>query len=127
MIFYQNTKRIKIDEFEEITGKGILAFAENKTIKIGSASYIESPDSDTSEIEKTALHIKIGDVYFGRFNFQNQYRDGLATLFLDLSKNYKLKVLSGDNDGERANLETILPKRTELIFNQKPEEKAGIH
>ena len=34
-----------------------------------------------------------------------------------------LKVLSGDNDGERANLEAILPKDTEFIFNQKPEQK----
>ncbi|KAF2334875.1 heavy metal translocating P-type ATPase [Flavobacterium daemonense] len=121
--FLPETKRIKIDEFEEITGKGILAFAEKKRIKIGSAAYVESPDLDTSEIEKTALHVRINDVYFGRFNFQNQYRDGLATLFLDLSKNYTLKVLSGDNDGERENLEKIVPEGTELIFNQKPEQK----
>ncbi|TDP01316.1 heavy metal translocating P-type ATPase [Flavobacterium sp. 245] len=121
--FLPETKRIKIEEFEEITGKGILAFTENKTIKIGSASFVESPDLDSSEIEKTALHIKIGDVYYGRFNFQNQYRDGLATLLLNLSKNYKLKVLSGDNDGERVNLEKIVPKGTELIFNQKPDQK----
>lgn len=32
-------------------------------------------------------------------------------------------MLSGDNDGERSNLEAILPKGTELIFNQKPEQK----
>ena len=32
-------------------------------------------------------------------------------------------MLSGDNDGERSNLEAILPKDTEFIFNQKPEEK----
>ncbi|WP_426485737.1 heavy metal translocating P-type ATPase [Flavobacterium sp. 2] len=121
--FLPETKRIKIDEFEEITGKGLLAKTENKTIKIGSATFVESPDLDSSEIEKTALHIRIGDDYYGRFNFQNQYRDGLATLFLTLSKKYKLKVLSGDNDGERANLEKILPEGTELIFNQKPEQK----
>ena len=121
--FLPESKRIKIDSFEEITGKGILAFAENKTIKIGSASFVGSPDLDSSEIEKTALHIKIGDVHYGRFNFQNQYRDGLATLFLKLSKKYQIKVLSGDNDGERSNLEAILPKGTELVFNQKPEQK----
>lgn len=32
-------------------------------------------------------------------------------------------MLSGDNDGERANLEAILPKNTELVFNQKPDQK----
>ncbi|CAD0009407.1 heavy metal translocating P-type ATPase [Flavobacterium salmonis] len=120
--FLPEVKRIKIDEFEEITGKGILASFENKTIKIGSASFVESTN-DTNEIEKTALHIRIDGIYYGGFNFQNQYRDGLETLFSTLSKSYQIKVLSGDNDGERANLEAILPKDTELIFNQKPEQK----
>jgi len=120
--FLPEVKRIKIDAFEEITGKGILASFENKTIKIGSASFVESTNN-TDEIEKTALHINIDGIYYGRFNFQNQYRDGLRTLFDTLNKNYEIKVLSGDNDGERANLETILPKGIELIFNQKPEQK----
>jgi P-type Cu+ transporter len=120
--FLPEVKRIKINAFEEITGKGILASFENRTIKIGSASFVESTN-DTNEIEKTALHIKIEGIYYGRFNFQNQYRDGLKTLFNTLNKNYEIKVLSGDNDGERANLEAILPKDTELIFNQKPEQK----
>ncbi|QOG01689.1 heavy metal translocating P-type ATPase metal-binding domain-containing protein [Flavobacterium sp. MDT1-60] len=121
--FLPESKRIKSIEFEEITGKGILASIENKTIQIGSATFVGSPDLDVGEVEKTALHIKIDNVYYGQFNFQNQYRDGLATLFLTLNKNYQLKVLSGDNDGERINLETILPKNTEFIFNQKPEQK----
>ncbi|WP_343617845.1 heavy metal translocating P-type ATPase metal-binding domain-containing protein [Flavobacterium sp.] len=115
--------RIKIAEFEEITGKGILAFADNKQVKIGSASFVESSVLDTSEIERTALHIKIDNEYYGKFVFQNQYRDGLEELFKTLSKDYDIKVLSGDNDGERANLEAILPQNTELIFNQKPEQK----
>ena len=121
--FMPESKRIKIIDFEEITGKGILASIENKTIQIGSAAFVGISDSGTGEPEKTALHIKIDNVYYGKFNFQNQYRDGLATLFLSLSKNYQLKVLSGDNDGERSNLEAILPLGTELIFSQKPEQK----
>ncbi|MDR7370638.1 heavy metal translocating P-type ATPase metal-binding domain-containing protein [Flavobacterium aquidurense] len=121
--FLPDYHRIKMEDFQEITGKGILALTENQTIKIGSAEFVGCPDLDSSEIGKTALHIRIGDVYYGRFNFQNQYRDGLATLFLKLSKNYQIKVLSGDNDGERSNLEAILPKGTELVFNQKPEQK----
>ena len=116
-------KRVKIDDFQEITGKGILAFAEGKEIKIGSAAFVESVESDISEIERTALHIKIDNLYYGKFVFQNQYREGLEVLFATLSKDYNVKVLSGDNDGERANLEKILPQNTELIFNQKPDQK----
>jgi Cu+-exporting ATPase len=121
--FLPESRRIKIDDFEEITGKGILASLEDKTIQIGSAEFVGVSNLENAEAEKTALHIKIDNRYLGQFNFQNQYRDGLATLFLTLSKKYQLKVLSGDNDGERANLEVILPKDTELIFSQKPEQK----
>lgn len=121
--FLKETKKIKIDDFQEITGKGIQASVENRTIKIGSGEFAGNEISDSSDIEKTALHIKIDDQYLGKFVFQNQYREGLQKLFVTLSKNYEIKILSGDNDGERANLESILPKGVELIFNQKPEQK----
>jgi Cu+-exporting ATPase len=121
--FLPDSKRVKVDSFEEITGKGILASTANKTIQIGSAAFVGISDLQDREVEKTALHIRIDTAYYGQFTFQNQYRDGLAALFLTLSKKYQLKVLSGDNDGERANLEAILPKGTELIFSQKPEQK----
>ena len=121
--FLPETKKIKTDDFQEITGKGIQAIIQNKQIQIGSAEFVRNSVSDTSEIEKTSLHIKIDNVYYGRFVFKNQYREGLQELFLKLSKTYQIKVLSGDNDGERESLEAILPKNTELIFNQKPEQK----
>lgn len=121
--FLPQYKKMKINDFQEITGRGILAFAEGKEIKIGSSTFVESPVSDLSEIEKTGLHIRIENVYYGKFVFQNQYREGLQELFAALSNDYTIKVLSGDNDGEKENLEAILPKNTELIFNQKPEQK----
>ncbi|ABQ05563.1 heavy metal translocating P-type ATPase [Flavobacterium johnsoniae] len=121
--FLPENKRIKIDDFQEITGKGILAVVEGKEIKIGSSSFVESPVAEVSEIERTALHIKIDNLYLGKFVFQNQYREGLEKLFATLSKEYNIKVLSGDNDGERNTLEEILPNNTELVFNQKPEQK----
>lgn len=121
--FLPESNRIKIDDFQEITGKGIYAFSGDTVIKIGSAEFVESPVTDASEIERTSLHIRINDIYYGKFTFQNQYREGIEKLFATLSKDYQIKVLSGDNDGERENLEAILPRNTELIFNQKPEQK----
>ena len=61
--------------------------------------------------------------YKGYFVFDNQYRNGIVELFEKLSDNYELKILSGDNEGEKENLEELLPNGTELIFNQKPEQK----
>ena len=44
-------------------------------------------------------------------------------MFADLAKHYNLVVLSGDNDGEKSILEKMLPSKTKLVFNQKPEQK----
>ncbi|MCB0428322.1 MAG: HAD-IC family P-type ATPase, partial [Mangrovimonas sp.] len=59
----------------------------------------------------------------GKFTFFNNYRKGLSKLFNKLRKNYDLVILTGDNEGELENLKKLLPVRTKLIFNQKPEDK----
>jgi Cu+-exporting ATPase len=119
--FLPENKRYKINDFEEITGKGIQADVEGNQIQIGSAAFVGN--SEENSIQQTSVHIKINEVYYGKYVFNNQYREGLAQLFKKLSQNYQIKVLSGDNEGERATLESILPKGTELVFNQKPEQK----
>lgn len=116
-----DTKKLKVDAFEEITGKGIQAQIFGHQIQIGSASFVDKIEENN--IQQTSVHIKINDVYYGKFVFNNQYREGLEALFRNLSTNYQIKVLSGDNEGERETLERLLPKGTELIFNQKPEQK----
>lgn len=113
--------RIKLDDFEEITGKGIMAVIQNHQFQIGSFSFVGGQQENL--IKQTSLHIKIDGIYYGKYIFNNQYREGLEDLFQELSLNYKIKVLSGDNDGERETLEKLLPKETELVFNQKPEQK----
>ncbi len=118
-----DTKKLKVDAFEEITGKGIQAQIFGHQIKIGSAAFVDKTEGNN--IQQTSVHIKINDVYYGKFIFNNQYREGLEELFKSLKNNYQIKVLSGDNEGERDTLEQLLPKGTELIFNQKPEQKLG--
>ncbi|MCV9931863.1 heavy metal translocating P-type ATPase metal-binding domain-containing protein [Flavobacterium sp. LS1R47] len=113
--------RIKLDDFKEITGKGILAVIQNHQFQIGSFTFVAGQEENL--IQQTSLHIKIDEVYYGKYIFNNQYREGLEDLFKELSLKYKIKVLSGDNDGERETLEKLLPKGTELVFNQKPEQK----
>lgn len=119
--FLPESKRFKINDFEEIAGKGIQASIEGNQIQIGSAAFVGK--SEENSIQQTSVHIKINEVYCGKYIFNNKYREGLPKLFEKLSLNYQIKVLSGDNEGERGTLESILPKGTELVFNQKPEQK----
>lgn len=107
--------------FEEITGKGILAEVDGKNIKIGSASFLGIVDDNP--LKQTNVYVSIDGELKGKFIFDNQYRDGLQKLFEKLSKKYELKVLSGDNEGEKESLEQLLPAATEMVFNQKPEQK----
>ena len=119
--FLPEVKRLKVNDFEEITGKGIQANIEGNQVQIGSASFVGKMEE--RNIQQTSVHVKINEVYYGKYIFNNQYREGLAELFEQLSHNYQIKVLSGDNEGERSTLESLLPKQTELVFNQKPEQK----
>jgi len=119
--FLPESKRYKINDFEEITGKGIQANIEGNKVQIGSATFVGKLEENS--IQQTSVHIKINEVYCGKYIFNNQYREGLAELFEQLSHKYQIKVLSGDNEGEKKTLESILPKNTELVFNQKPEQK----
>ncbi|MCE2613977.1 heavy metal translocating P-type ATPase metal-binding domain-containing protein [Flavobacteriaceae bacterium D16] len=112
---------ITLDEYEEIQGKGLSAKADNQQIKIGSASFVgKNQDED---LGKTVVHISTNETYKGCFVFRNEYREGMPELFRKLSEQMDVAVLSGDNEGEKLRLQTLLPKLTPLFFNQKPEEK----
>ncbi|MGS4346721.1 heavy metal translocating P-type ATPase [Myroides odoratus] len=112
----------KPTQFEEIAGKGIVGTLHERVYKIGSAALVGA--TATERLNETAVHIAIDGQYYGKFIFENHYRPGLEKLFQALSKHqYKLSILSGDNEGEKAYLQAVLPKETALAFNQKPEEK----
>jgi len=112
---------ITLDTFEEHVGKGIEAKHETVNMKIGSASFVGNPN--TSTVLNTTVHVSTNDVYKGKFTFYNSYRKGVSKLFNQLKKHFDLVILSGDNEGERENLTKLLPAKTKLIFNQKPEDK----
>jgi Cu+-exporting ATPase len=111
---------LPVHHFEEITGKGIQGTINGFFIKMGSAAFVGAPPDI---MQQTNVHVAINRNYLGKYTFDNQYREGLSLLFESLNSNYELKILSGDNEGEREILEQLLPEGTEFIFNQKPEQK----
>ena len=119
--FLPETKREKVILFDEIPGKGIQAKIFDRQIQIGSASFVGKIQEEG--LQQTTVHIKIDEVYCGHYVFNNEYRTGLEDLFQLLNKKYEIKILSGDNEGERPTLEKLLPNGVELVFNQKPDEK----
>jgi Cu+-exporting ATPase len=112
---------VTLDHFEEHLGKGIEATYLGHSIKVGSADFVGH--SQEHAILNTSVHVSTNNIYKGKFTFYNSYRKGVSKLFNSLKKRYDLVILSGDNEGELENLKKLLPTKTKLLFNQKPEDK----
>ena len=109
-----------VTDFKEILGKGLKGKIGEDLIKLGSASFV---GSNENKLIQTSIFVKINEEIAGKFIYQNTYRKGLQQVFQVLAKKLKLAILSGDNEGEKQNLENILPKNSQILFNQKPEKK----
>ncbi|WJJ97847.1 heavy metal translocating P-type ATPase [Algibacter luteus] len=112
---------LTLDTYQEHLGKGIEAKYQDQNIKVGSAPFVGLV-SDNATLN-TAVHVSTNNQYKGKFTFYNKYRKGLSKLFNKLKSEYDLVILSGDNAGEKSNLTKLLPTKTKLLFNQKPEDK----
>ena len=112
---------VTLDHYKEHIGKGMEAKHNQDSIKIGSAPFVGH--TVTTSTLNTAVYISTNNQYKGRFTFYNKYRKGLSKLFNTLKKHYDLVIISGDNAGEKENLTKLLPAKTKLFFNQKPEDK----
>ncbi len=112
---------LTLDEYQESIGKGIEAKSMDNSIKIGSSIFVGN--TDPLQTQNTAVHISTNNQYKGHYIFCNKYRNGIQKVFDQLSRHYQLAILSGDNEGEKKNLESLLPKGTALSFHQKPDNK----
>ena len=117
-----NLKSIEMESFEEISGKGIVAFIGTTEVKIGSKTLCNAPKNELLS-DETAVHLNINGVYLGKFIFHSELRQGIEKMILGL-KNYHLHILSGDNEKDKTILKAIFPKNTKILFNQSPTNKS---
>ncbi len=111
---------IDVSGFKETTGHGIEGFVNNDLIKIGSGEFVASK---SAPIIGTSIFVSIENKYYGKFLFNNHYRDAIPALINKLKREYSLSVISGDNESEKNNLTKLLGKKATLLFHQKPEDK----
>ncbi len=111
---------VEVSDFNEVLGKGIEGKVNGLNVKIGSANFV---NAKTENVIQTQSYISINGEVKGKYVFENTYRRGLVDIFNELKKDYELGILSGDNDGEKGQLKTMLPEKAILIFNKKPTDK----
>jgi P-type Cu+ transporter len=110
----------KISNFVEVPGKGIEGYVDGELVALGSKKFIYG---STNDEEETAVYVSVGERVLGKFKFKNHYRQNVPALIKTLKQQYKLSVLSGDNAGEKTYLTKLLGFDSDILFNQKPEDK----
>ncbi len=118
---FNTIEPVGIENFIELPGKGSQAIIDETLWKIGSATFVETQLD--FQINQTKVYVKKGDEIKGYFKVENKYREGIRYVIDQLKKSFKLAVLSGDNDSEKANLTKIMSEKTPLLFNQNPQNK----
>lgn len=119
--YYKETDSILLNGFVEIPGKGSFAIANNNKVRIGSADFIGVEKTNITQ-SFAKVHVEINDIYRGYFNIGNKYRDGFLKVASGLRKNFKLFLLSGDNDYEKDFLKNYFDE-DKIKFEQTPQDK----
>lgn len=110
------------ESYEELPGLGITGNVENHRVTLGSAVFVTGNNA-SEDMKESRVYISVDGQQKGYFTFTNSYRQGLNDLVKKLKKHYSLHLISGDNDGEAANLKEIFGTESVLLFNQTPTDK----
>ena len=122
VLSYLNLKEAKfIEHFKETLGSGIEAWIDDQHYKMGSVQFVGSQSQ--TDIMGTRIVVAIDQEIVGEFVIETPYKKGIKALFQKLTKQFKLSILTGDNDRERENLKKLVSEETELKFYQSPEQK----
>jgi Cu+-exporting ATPase len=105
--------------FEEASGEGVAARVRGSYYRLGKASFLNLSD----QAGTTAVYVEKDAVVRGYFSFYQEARPGLKESIENFSSDYKMAVLSGDNDAERERFQKLFAGKAELYFNHSPHDK----
>ena len=109
----------EIADFDEVSGKGISGSIHGLNVKIGNPFFTDLSVVDENE---TSSFVRLSNGKAGRFIFSSELRIGIEDLLHSL-KSYRLHVLSGDKDKDKALMQKLFPKDSVLLFQQTPKDK----
>lgn len=115
-------KALPVKHFNEMKGHGTSAVIDQHFVKMGSALFVTGKNNFSAN-RGSKIYVSIDDEFLGCFVMQNNYRKDLQHIISALGSQFRLKILSGDNASEEPYLKTVFGVQTEMLFNQKPEDK----
>ncbi|HMQ79936.1 MAG TPA: HAD-IC family P-type ATPase, partial [Ignavibacteria bacterium] len=125
----ETNELLEVTSFTEHSGKGIEALIDGSIVKLGNALFAADNNKILLGKERNStkldsrIFLSINGSIKGFFAINNIYRKGLEDITSGLKNSYKLVVLSGDNEGEKENLEKYFNHKSTICFNQSPQDK----
>lgn len=115
-------KQLSLKDFEEQKGKGSSAVVNGEITKIGSEEFVTAFRSG-EQVDGSRVYVSINSEILGYYVIKTTYRPGLSELLRELKRDYKLAVLSGDNNSEENYLKHEFGAGADLLFQQDPQDK----
>lgn len=112
--------QIIVEDFKEFAGEGLKAIVNGNNIILGSAKFVGL--TGETFVTHGVTYVAINGNIKGHFIFANRYREGFEKMMSILNNKYKLYLLSGDNDSDKAFLRSYF-KEENLYFEQSPHNK----
>jgi len=116
---WRRAKAASCLDLKERVGLGIEGTVHGKRYALGSPSFLEIP---TTQAPPHATGWSKDGRFMGWLTPTHVYRPGLQEGLQGLSR-WPMALLTGDGDGERKVLETLLPTGTTIQFRQSPKDK----
>jgi Cu+-exporting ATPase len=123
-----HTDRRHLENFTEVSGAGLSARWKDQEIRLGSLAWVggNAEMAAISEYDQrfSRVYVSINNAVCGYFSIRIKYRDNLAETVSRLHKSgFKTYLLSGDKLTDVTYLTSIFGEKSNLYFDQKPEEK----
>ena len=118
-VAFRQDALLSVKDFVSVDGLGIQGEVEGHQISIGSHRFVFG----NAEPGLPGTWIEIDKRILGQFFQAGRYRKGLQEVVKDLVQRFKLSLLTGDHSGEEVALRKIFDQKTEMYFNQSPQQK----
>lgn len=113
---------LKLDSFKEVAGKGIEYTIGSVCIRVGALNWL-GEHIDNEGALTSRVGVSIDGNFKGYYAIKKSYRERLGEVLSNLSEQFGIFLLSGDNEGERNVLSRYFTRNNAMHFNQSPEDK----
>lgn len=119
----ESNNLLEVMDFKEVEGQGIQGDVAGSRIQIGSAKFLQLDQLGELNPNASTVYVGIDGQLKGNFSLHQESRQGLENMIAGLGRKYKLSLLSGDNDHSIKDFKSVFPTKSELQFDQSPEDK----